>query len=52
LADVRRSTVYLTVERLRPVRPEPERPFAHLASPQPHLETDLDSPASDVKVLA
>jgi len=29
------STVYWTVERLRPVRPAPERPFAHLANQQP-----------------
>jgi DNA invertase Pin-like site-specific DNA recombinase len=35
LFDVGRSTVYRTVERLRPIRPEPERPFAHLENHQP-----------------
>ena len=35
LFGVGRSTVYRTVERLRPVRPDPERPFAHLANQQP-----------------
>ena len=30
LFGVGRSTVYRTVERLRPIRPEPERPFVHL----------------------
>ena len=32
---VGRSTVYRTVERLRPALPEPERPFAHLVNRQP-----------------
>ena len=27
-------TVYRTIERMRPMPPEPERPFAHLANPQ------------------
>jgi len=35
LFGVGRSTVYRTVERLRPIRPEPERPFAHLANRKP-----------------
>ena len=35
LFGVGRSTVYRTVERLRPVPPDPERPFAHLANQQP-----------------
>jgi DNA invertase Pin-like site-specific DNA recombinase len=26
--------VYRTIERMRPMPPEPERPFAHLANPQ------------------
>ena len=34
LFGVGRSTVYRTIERLRPMPPEPERPFAHLANPQ------------------
>jgi DNA invertase Pin-like site-specific DNA recombinase len=34
LFGVGRSTVYRTVERMRPPQPEPERPFAHLANPQ------------------
>ena len=34
LFDVGRSTVYRTIERMRPKPPEPERPFAHLADPQ------------------
>jgi len=34
LFGVGRSTVYRTIERLRPMPPEPERPFAHLAKPQ------------------
>jgi hypothetical protein len=28
------STVYRTIERMRPKPPEPERPFAHLAPPR------------------
>src|SRR5688572_7042229 len=35
LFGVGRSTVYRTIERLRPVRPDPERPFAHLVNQQP-----------------
>jgi DNA invertase Pin-like site-specific DNA recombinase len=35
LFGVGRSTVYWTVERLRPVRPDPERPFAHLTNQRP-----------------
>jgi DNA invertase Pin-like site-specific DNA recombinase len=31
---VGRSTIYRTLERLRPAPPEPERPFARLANPQ------------------
>ncbi|HEX6760766.1 MAG TPA: helix-turn-helix domain-containing protein, partial [Propionibacteriaceae bacterium] len=31
---VGRSTVYRTIERMRPKPPEPERPFAHVAHPQ------------------
>jgi transposase len=34
LFGVGRSTVYRTMERMRPKPPEPERPFAHLAHPQ------------------
>jgi transposase len=34
LFGVGRSTVYRTIERMRPKPPEPERPFAHLAHPQ------------------
>jgi DNA invertase Pin-like site-specific DNA recombinase len=34
LFGVGRSTVYRTIERMRPMPPEPERPFAHLANPQ------------------
>ena len=34
LLGVGRSTVYRTIERMRPMPPEPERPFAHLANPQ------------------
>ena len=29
------STIYRTLDRLRPAPPEPERPFAHLASQKP-----------------
>ena len=29
---VGRSTIYRTIERIRPKPPEPERPFAHLAN--------------------
>ena len=35
LFGVGRSTIYRTVERLRPARREPERPFAHLTNQQP-----------------
>jgi transposase len=35
LFGVGRSTVYRTIERLRPIRPDPERPFAHLVNQQP-----------------
>ncbi len=31
---VGRSTIYRTLERMRPAPPEPERPFARLANPQ------------------
>ena len=31
---VGRSTIYRTLGRMRPVPPEPERPFARLANPQ------------------
>ncbi len=34
LFGVGRSTVYRTIERIRPKPPEPERPFAHLANPK------------------
>ncbi len=34
LFGVGRSTVYRTIERMRPKPPELERPFAHLAHPQ------------------
>jgi DNA invertase Pin-like site-specific DNA recombinase len=34
LFGVGRSTVYRTIERMRPKPPEPKRPFAHLANPQ------------------
>lgn len=34
LFGVGRSTIYRTLERMRPARPEPERPFARLANPQ------------------
>jgi hypothetical protein len=34
LFGVGRSTVYRTLERMRPAPPEPERPFARLANPQ------------------
>ena len=34
LFGVGRSTVYRTIERMRPQPPEPQRPFAHLAHPQ------------------
>ena len=34
LFGVGRSTIYRTLERMRPRPPEPERPFAHLANPQ------------------
>jgi len=34
LFGVGRSTIYRTLERMRPAPPEPERPFAHLANPQ------------------
>jgi DNA invertase Pin-like site-specific DNA recombinase len=37
LFGVGRSTVYRTVARLRPVRPEPERLFAQMANQQPPL---------------
>jgi DNA invertase Pin-like site-specific DNA recombinase len=33
LFGVGRSTVYRTIERMRPRPPEPQRPFAHLAHP-------------------
>ena len=32
---VGRSTIYRTLERIRPAPPEPQRPFAHLSNPQP-----------------
>jgi hypothetical protein len=35
LLSVGRSTIYRTLDRLRPAPPEPERPFAHLASQKP-----------------
>ena len=35
LFGVGRSMVYRTVERLRPVRPAPERPFAHVVNQPP-----------------
>jgi DNA invertase Pin-like site-specific DNA recombinase len=34
LFGVGQSTIYRTLERMRPRPPEPERPFAHLANPQ------------------
>ena len=34
LFSVGRSTVYRTIERMRPRPPEPQRPFAHSAHPQ------------------
>ena len=34
LFGVGRSTIYRTLERMRPAAPEPERPFARLANPQ------------------
>jgi DNA invertase Pin-like site-specific DNA recombinase len=34
LFGVGRSTIYRTLERMRPAPPEPERPFARLANPQ------------------
>ena len=33
LFGVGRSTIYRTIERMRPKPLEPERPFAHLAAP-------------------
>ncbi len=32
LFRVIRSTIYRTIDRVRPAPPEPERPFAHMAS--------------------
>ena len=32
LFSVSRSTIYRTIHRVRPARPEPERPFAHFVS--------------------
>ena len=43
---VGRSTIYRTLERLRPAPPEPERPFARLANPQttgPSLTSSLSN---------
>jgi DNA invertase Pin-like site-specific DNA recombinase len=34
LFGVGRSTVYRTIERMRPRSPEPERPFVHFTHPQ------------------
>ena len=34
LFGVGRSTIYRTIERIRPKPPEPERPFAHFAHPR------------------
>jgi DNA invertase Pin-like site-specific DNA recombinase len=34
LFGVGRSTIYGTIERIRPKPPEPERPFAHFTHPQ------------------
>jgi len=34
LFGVGRSTIYRTIERIRPKPPEPERPFAHLSNPR------------------
>ena len=40
LFGVGRSTVYRTVERPRPIRPDPERPFAHLVIRSRQLNPD------------
>ena len=34
LSGIGRSTIYRTLERMRPKPPEPERPFSRLANPQ------------------
>jgi DNA invertase Pin-like site-specific DNA recombinase len=34
LFGVARSTIYRSIERIRPKPPEPERPFAHFTHPQ------------------
>jgi transposase len=35
LLGVGRSTIYRTLDRMRPAPPERERPFAHLANRKP-----------------
>jgi IS30 family transposase len=44
LFGVGRSTVYRTIERMRPKPPELERPFAHPAHPQAYQERRPRSP--------
>jgi len=39
LFGVGRSTVYRTLQRMRPAPPEPQRPFAHLPSSKPSQRT-------------
>ena len=46
LFGVGRSTIYRTLERMRPAPPEPERPFPHLANPQ---TTGRDYPYQTVR---
>ena len=48
LFGVGRSTIYRTIERLRPIRPDPERPFAHLESQRAATTTLIRLSASDV----
>ena len=38
LFSVGRSTIYRTIDRMRPQLGEPERPFGHLVSPSPNTQ--------------
>src|SRR5215210_2462852 len=51
LFGVGRSTIYRTLERMRPAPPEPERPFARLANPQTTAEPDI-IPINSPKISA
>jgi IS30 family transposase len=50
LFGVGRSTVYRTIQRMRPKPPELERPFAHLTDPQARDRRPPTGPADKPRI--